>query len=714
MAHPSLLHIPDRPWRGRGPLPWRQLSVGILLLFLFFPVVVQASEAKKEAAPEAQEQEKPRPRGNPVTMWQKAEEAGQAGETEKAVDLYHRFYESFRDTEHRGKAEEALWRAAQGAKSVAEESKTPDWERVRDLFRMFSTDFPESPRAPEAYFEVGYAHYRMRYLREALIYFKLFGDRFPKSPLRPKSRLWLADLLFGVGRLDEAAGAYQEVVATGNDAERARAAVGLADVDRKKRMRQAEALENKGDHAAANAVFNALFKDSPDYYLRDPELLRRLGAASLREGREAEGRRFLYHYINLIGSSPERPKVLLDLAESHSREGDAATAMKLYKRILDEDDDGGRVAAMARFRLAEYQDDPERQGPGGRRPGGQVGDREGDKPFEEILVAVHSGPVAQGARWALFRRRLARGEFEQASEVGMAYLHEDKPGLAAGEKEDFSNTILLGLAEELLKRKEYSKLYQLYADEYRHMDTLDNGRFLYLVGQALEAMFLYDQASAVYFRAQALPLSPEDKAALYYRRAEVYLIQKNFAAADRLLRYLRDIYKDSSEIGEIAYLSGRLAEARGERSQALGFYTKATAAPTLSEKKGLYAESRLRMLLAAGSPAEAVAALDQYRQEKWLAAEVLQEWYRKLGNVLLDKDERQARAAYLAGVGDGMPQSGEVAQRLHFQLGELLRKDGEIDKARDHLSKAMAGPEALVKVRATERLNQLEIDHGKK
>lgn len=709
MASSSVSHIRQQFYRR-----WRMP----LLLVAIIPLLggmtsTRAWAESKETAPPAAEAEKPRPRGNPVVMWQAAEEASQAGDGAKAVELFQRFYESFRDTDRRGQAEEALWRAAQAAKSLAEESKEPDWEGVRDLFRMFSTDFSDSPRAAEAYFEVGYAHYRMRYLREALIYFKLFGDRFPNSPLRAKSRLWLADLLFGAGRLDEAANAYQEVIATGSEAEKARATVGLADVDRKKRMRQAEALAGKGDHAAANAIFNALFKEAPDYYLRDPELLRRLGAASLREGREEEGRRFLYHYLNLIGSHPERDKVLLDIAESHFREGEAATAVKLFRRILDDGgDQSSREAAMARFRLAEYQDEQARAG--GRRPSGET-EREGDKPFEEVLASIHSGPVAQGARRSLFRRRIARGEFDQAVELGMDYLRDDKPGLLPGEKEDFSSAILLAMAEELLRRKEHEKLHQLYVDQYRHVEAMDNGRFLFLVGQALEARYLYDQASEVYFRAQGLPLSPEDKAALYFRRAEVYLLRKDWAAADRLLRYLRDIYKDAPEAAEVYSLSARLAEARGDRSLALEFYNRATATPAaVSPKKGEYGEGRLRMLVAAGSLNEAVAALDQCRQEKSLSPEVLQGWYRKLGDALLGKDPRQARAAYLAGVGEGMPQAGETSQRLHFQLGELMRQDGEIDKARDHLGKAMAGPDNLLKMRATEGLNQLDIDHGKK
>jgi len=278
----------------------------------------------------------------------------------------------------------------------------------------------------------------------------------------------------------------------------------------------------------------------------------------------------------------------------------------------------------------------------------------------------------------------------------------------------FSGRILLYLGEGFLARKEYDKLYQLYVAEYRHVRTLDNGRFLYLVGQALEALSLLDQASAVYFRAQALPLADEDKADLYSRRAEVYLLQKNLAAADRLLRYALDIYRDSEYLAEFHYLTGKLNEALGKKNEALAFYVKATTAAPVPAKIKVYVEARLRMLATLGLYPEGIAVLSRSRQKQWLGPEALQGWYREFGDGLVGQDAKSAIDAYLAGVNGDMPKDSKAAQQIHLQLGDLFRKGGEMEKGRGHLQKAQAGPDELLKKKAKNILNQIEIDLGRK
>ena len=638
---------------------------------------------------------------DPGRLWLDAEAAAQAGELARASGLYLRYYEKFRQNE---KAEEALWQAARLAKKEAEEAASPDWEGVRNLFRSFTTDFAESRRAPEAYFEVGYAHYRMRFFREALIYFKLFGERYPNSPLLPLVRFWHANTFFAVDRLAEAAALYNEVAAGAEEDDlRIKARMGLGDT-----------LAARKDHAGALAAFSSLVKQYPDYILRDPELLSKLGVAHLRLGNESEGRKQLYHYYNLSEDARARNAALFEVAESSLREGEAETALKLFELVIERGGPGERVVVLAQFRVAEYFDDQGRALPKWQKRN-ELTDPEGDKPFLAVLDSYHAEPIAQDARRGLFIRYRARKQFEDALVVGKSYLRNDEPGLLPGEKEDFANTILLYLGEELFARQQYENLYQLYAAEHRHVNTLNDGRFLFLVGRALEALSLYEQAAVVYYRGLALPLSPEDKRDLYFRRAEVYLLQKNHVAADRLLTYLRDIYKDGKELGEVAFLSGRLSEALGRKAEALDYYARAASILTFPERKGVYAEARLRLLFSIGSYPEVSSSLEEYRRQEWLAPEALQGWYRRLGDALAKaKKSREARDAYLAGVGEKMPQEGRVAQELHLLLGELFLQGKEVEQSREHLEKAQAGPDKLLEKKARERLNQIEINQVRK
>ncbi len=530
-----------------------------------------------------------------------------------------------------------------------------------------------------------------------------FSSRvIPIPPLRDRARLAQADTLSAVGRVAEALDIYKKVSESGNDDIKAQALMGLGEI-----------MAANKDPVGALQAFATLFEKYPDYHYRHPELLRKLGFVYLRLGKEEDARKSLFNYLNLADNPPDRREILFELGESYLRGGDGRTALKLYERVLEDGTREDRVAILARFRRAEFRDNPEWRAAKGQ-PAPDLTDPEGDKPFLAVVEAYPGEPIAQDARRALFLRYQARNNTESAADIGGSYLRHDKPGPVFGKKENFSGKILLYLGEGFLARKEYEKLYQLYVAEYRHVSTLDNGRFLYLVGQALEALSLLDQASVVYFRAQGLPLSDEDKADLYSRRAEVYLLQKNLAAADRLLRYVLDIYKESEYIGEFYYLTGKLNEAQGKKNEALVWYAKATTAAPVPTKIKVYVEARLRMLAALGLYPEGIEVLSRSRQNKWLVPEALQGWYREFGDGLAGQGARAAIDAYLAGVDGDMPKDSKAAQQIHLQLGDLYRKGGEMEKSRGHLQKAQAGPDELLKKKAKTTLNQIEIDQGRK
>ncbi|MFH1019261.1 MAG: tetratricopeptide repeat protein [Pseudomonadota bacterium] len=680
------------------PHPLYALPVFILLGLGLLAGGVRSEQAwAKDAAPPPKQAAVPVE--TPAEVWQEAVEAAKVGDLAKAASAYQRYYEKFRETEQ---AEEALWQAAQSMKQLTIKSAAPEWDKVRDIFRRYGADFPKAKRAAEAYYEVGYAHYRMRFYREARIYFKLFLERYPDSPLRDQARLAQADTLFAVGRVAEALDIYTKVSESGDDEIKAKALMGLGEI-----------MAASKDPVGALKTFATLFEKYPDYHYRDPALLRKLGLVYLRVGREEEARNSLFHYLNLAENPADRGEVLFELGESYLRGGDGRTALKLYERVLEDGTREDRIAVMARFRRAEYMDNPERRTVKGQSAS-DLTDPEGDKPFLAVIEAYPGDLVTQDARRALFLRYQARNNVEAAIDLGGSYLHHSKPGLATGKKDNFAGRILLYLGEGFLARKEYDKLYQLYVAEYRHVSTLDNGRFLYLVGQALEALSLLDQAAVVYFRAQGLPLADEDKADLYSRRAEVYLLQKNLAAADRLLCYVRDIYKDSEYLGEFHYLTGKLNEAQGKKNAALACYAKATTAAPVPAKIKVYVEARLRMLATLDLYPEGMEVLTRSRQKQWLGPEALQGWYRKFGDGLAGQGAKSAIDAYLAGVDGDMPKDSKAAQQIHLQLGDLFRKGGEMEKSRGHIQKAQAGPDELLKKKAKNILNQIEIDLGRK
>lgn len=633
----------------------------------------------------------------PASLWDAAIAARKADELGQASRLFLRYYEKYRKTD---KAQEALWQAALTKKQLALVTTPPEWEAVRNLFRMYSTDFPDAEHSQEAYFEIGVSHYRMKYYREALIYFNLFGQRYPDSALTPQVRYWQGKTMVTVGRFDEAAAVYQEVLKSEDRTLRILAMIGLG-----------ETYSAIGRNSKALQTYLSIMREYPKYYYEDLDFLVNLGNAYFKVGKEQQGREQLFYFLNMTEQPQRRAEVLFDLAESYHRLGEDASAQKLYANVIEEGKPGERPVVLALFRQAEFLDDPDKKLSKWQKRRDPT-DPAGDVPYRVVLDNYHADPIAQDARRALFLRYKARGNFEYASEVGKSYLRNDAPGLMAGESKDFSNLILLYLAEELLAKKEFEKLFHLYEIEHRHVKTLDSGHFLFLVGQALEALSLYDQAGVVYYRALSLPIADQEKVALYFRRAEVYLAQKNTKAADLLLKYLRDIYQDSKNIGEVYFLSGRLSEMEGRSAEALNYYTKVAAAPTFPEKKNLYAQGRLRQMFRLALYDEMLDALSSYRQEQLLEAAELQSWYRRLGDELRRIDEQKTFAAYLAAVSEDMPREVEAAQHIHLNLGDMFYRLGEVDKGRDHLVKAQQGPDMLLKKRAQERLNQVEIDQG--
>lgn len=650
------------------------------------------------AAQEGKEPPAMLPTATDDSLWQDATAAAGDERWAEAASLFQRLYDQFPKSP---KAEDALWEAARLYKKAADLSVEPEWEKVRNLFRLYAAQYPKSPRSVEAYFEIGVAHYRMRFFREALTYFKLFQERYPQAPLIPTVRLWQGKTLMEVGRVDEAIFVFRKVAEVEDQTLRIQALIGLG-----------QAYDAKKDYPKALEAFEGIMAKYPHYFLEDHEYLVHLGTAYFKVGKEAEGQKQLFYYINIAPQSPRLAEVLFELGESFHRQGEEATAQKLYAKVTEGGEPGERAMVLAHFRQMQYLDDPQRKLPAWQKRR-DLTDTGGDLPYLAVLDSFRDEPIAQDARYGLFLRYRARDNHEFAAEMGRSFLRYDTPGKKPHESHDVGGEVMTYLVEEMLKREQYQKIYELYQAEYQHVAQYDQGRLRYLIGQALEAMGLYDQAAVVYYRALAHPLTDEEKIDLYHRRAHVYLQQKDLASAERLLEYLRKIYADTSEIGEICYYSGLLREAQKRYAEALAFYDQAAKGVVAAEKKPLYGEARLRMLLAAKRFSEMLVALDGYRKEGWLTLAALQQWYRKVGDVLRRENKTdETLNAYLAAVGENMPQEGGAAQAVHLQLGDLLVQLGDFDKGREHFKKARDGSDPFLKKVAEERLNQADIDQS--
>jgi len=447
----------------------------------------------------------------------------------------------------------------------------------------------------------------------------------------------------------------------------------------------------------------------PNYYLSDPGILRKAGLADLKYGKIARGRQELYHYLSLDLDITYKPVVLAALADSYYQAGDYQTAQTLFNQVIKNSEDGSREMLFAKLRLAQYKDSAAFKISKWDKPR-DLSNPKGDKPYLAILDKYFTGPIVQDARYGLFVRYKARKDLEKAYEMGRSFLRNSVQPKDGTPDDKRVGKILLYLVREFLHKKQDQKIYNLYFVDYRHVKDFPDGRLLYMVGQALQGLKFYDQASVIYYRALRWPLSPQDKANLYFRRAQVYLLEKDYKSANRLLTYLRKLYKGTKTAGEIYFYSGKLAEAQGDKAGALTYFQMAVEDPSFIKKMPEYAGAAIRLALELGKGDKAYDLWRQAGQAGGVPPAAAQDWALRIGNAFRQAGSwDKAAEVYKAGLADGFPQKGRDAQLCNLYMGDSLFALGKKQQGSVYYQKAQAGEDAMIKQLAADRLRQNEI-----
>ena len=665
-----------------------------LLFCLFFvstvvPSHAQVPQAPQESTPTAAEK-----------LWNRAMDLRAAGDRERAANTFLRVYQDYPESPM---AEDSLLQAIYYYREAAQFDRSR-LDTLEELYKRFITGYPGSKQAEKIHFELGRIYYEKRYYREALARFRLFLKKFPDSPLQERANYLEAKTYLQLGHIEQARKLFEKYAASKNKELRAKGLAGMGEI-----------YNREEKYEKALKTLKESLSLSPTLYLNSPEaeVLRELGMAYIKLGNEEYGRQHLFHYLNIVGNSADRLDILLEIAESFHRQGLKAAAQGVYNKIVEEGDETDKPYIIARFRVASFLDDPDNVLSKWQRHG-DLADPEGDLPYTSLLAVIDQGPLAQDARRGLFRRYQARDDFADALNVARIYLRELSDKEKGAKPRKAANDMLLYVTEHLIKAGDYSAVYDFYKAQHRHVVQYPGGRLLYLVGQALEALYLYKQAAIVYWRALGLPLTDAEKTDLYYRRARVYLAQPDLPAAERLLGYLRDLYDGSKAVGEVYSLSGRLAELKKEPEAAWKYYRQAFEIATLPERKEQYATDYLRLLLETGRLSEMQQVLTRIGSEQgWLSPELLQQWLVRLGAGLEKRGETAAAVKnYEAALAEAMPQSGEQAQKAQLALGDIIFRQGQKDDAQKRYEQAATGPDSLLSSLAKERLKQMGIEQS--
>lgn len=425
------------------------------------------------------------------TLWAAAQDLLLKNNAAKAAGALYLVHYYYPDDE---KGESALWQTANMEKRSAQSAAKPDWDKVKELFRRYINYYPDSPKVAQAYLELGYTYQAMGFYRESRAYFKLFLDRYPNSPLMPQAMRGYRDFLLKEGRRGEAEKAFAEWQQSPNCEVRLVALMGVG------RLKS-----RQGDYKGALESYQTVLTAAPTYALTEPQILRDAGIANLHLNNTAVGREELYHYLSLVGDSINRSEVLIELAESYFQAGEYRVARKLYSQIQLDEEANERALLISTLRQAQILDNPEFTAAEGQRHFDHNGP-EWDKPYLAVLAKLGSEPVAQDARFSMFKRYQARGQIDKAYEVGSEFLKGTEPVAAETPQGKRVGEVLLGLVEGLIKQKKEQEVCNLYTSEYRHFKDYPSGRLHAMVGQAMESLHLYGPAAALYFLALRWPM----------------------------------------------------------------------------------------------------------------------------------------------------------------------------------------------------------------
>ncbi len=669
------------------PYPWLVLFLSVLFLFS----VCSISWAEPDTSPRVSSKEQ---KEKQQKLWGEAQTFLEEKDNDKAALYFKHFWKTYPDSP---RAAEALWQASLLYKQQALQAENPDWVKVKDLFYAYIIDFPNSPRVADAYFEVGNSFFQMAFYREAQNYYTLLLKEYPEFDQKNQAVFMRARAYLYMGKYSLASDEFSRLQRHKDKMIRLQGEVGQADVH-----------FFKGEWHNTLGILKRIHNHNPDYYLIYPKIFKDMGIASIRVGNIQEGRDYILHYLNIAEQAQSDDEAFFEVAESFLLEGMVDGARVFYERVVARDARRDKYVILSQFRLAQY----------GAINLDKMSEKErlaffkknGDKPFQKVLDNLYRDPLAQEARYSLFQRYVERKEWELAYNLGKSYLRYKTKKKEKVLVEDALGEILISKISKLLEAKKYEEVRSLYEKEFPTITSYRKAGLLMLVGEAYEADSLYDQASVIYYRALGLEIGDEQKAKLYFRRAEVYLANNDLKSAQRLLKYLRRLYQDQPAIAEVNWLSARLRNKQKRTEDALEFYKMAVEAGDESSKKDVYATDYLHHLFAVNDISRVADLIAMFHNQQWLPAEKIQFWYGRLGVVLVEQGEREkAMAIYKKALAGGLPEKSAEAQPIHLHLGDLLMVEKRHKAALGHYQLALAGKDKRIAKLAQSRLNEYEI-----
>jgi len=222
--------------------------------------------------------------------------------------------------------EEVAYLQANCAYMVKRVASQPEKQEVINLYTLALADYPDSPQAPEALYNVGALYLDMTFYYEALSQFNTLATKYPESKYGQEALYWVAECEFQIGKYDEARAQLNKFLSERPDDELAKRAT----------VRLAECYSRLNQHQEADRILK-------DAFIKWPDLMSALPVDSyydianyylIRQEKDKAEEALLLG-ANIYPQDPMARKIILKLAELYDENGDTPKTAALCSILIN-------------------------------------------------------------------------------------------------------------------------------------------------------------------------------------------------------------------------------------------------------------------------------------------------------------------------------------------------------------------------------------------
>ncbi len=394
---------------------------------------------------------------------------------------------------------------------------------------------PNSSLAPQATYRMGIAHFTMGNFSKADRLFRQVTSEWPDHPVA--SRCWL-----GIGNIYNKKQAFMDAMEAFRWALRS-----AVEKDDKAAayFELGKVYQILGANKEALEMLDGSVAQSPDYYIKKPEVYRYIGEARFALGNAKKAKEDLLRYVNYQQSAPDQDVIMAKIAEAYLIEGDSALANKMYAFIHKyfTDSEGDLICRIRQAELIE-----------------KANLEQAIKIYDGLRQRDLSPSLRRIVAMKLASLHLKRGDLAVSLELmeGAFPANTD----TSGEVSVLRERILCDLIRQYFSKKNFMQVLQLY-DKYRRIfDAMKSPDILPEVAESYAGLSFYSNALEVY---DAMIAKGQKKGDDMFLRCALYSLRLNDTGRSfqfcKLAQSEALDLKKSEILGHIFYRDQKYAEA---------------------------------------------------------------------------------------------------------------------------------------------------------